>query len=108
MINELSVYVEPEVIGEDNSPIEMQLYAELSGWKSTPEQIDKPADTRLKSAVQKAKVEEGEPVAAQAAAPSSTRSTIQLSNWAAERGFTITDMILLLIAGLLLLNIITR
>ena len=55
MKNELAVYVEPETLGEEGSPIEMKLYAELAALKSTPEEIDKPADERLMSSVNKAK-----------------------------------------------------
>lgn len=114
MKNELAVYVEPETLGEEGSPIEMKLYAELAALKSTPEEIDKPADERLMSSVNKAKEEAAPAVQsipqAQTVAGTSagTRSSRSSGVVALTRGFTITDFILLLIAVLLFLNIVTK
>ncbi len=113
MKNELAVYVEPETLGEEGSPIEMKLYAELSALKSTPEEIDKPSDKRLMSSVNKAKEEAAsaaQPVqnTQTVAAPSAYTPSVRTGVMAITRGFTITDFILLLIAVLLFFNIITK
>ena len=96
MKDELAVYVEPATIGAEGSPIEMRLYAELSALKSTPEEIDRPADKKLMSSVNKAKEE-----AAPAVQPIQQTQTIAAPSATvirSVRGFTITDFILLLIA----------
>lgn len=108
MKNELAVYVEPEVLNEERSEIEMRLYAELQGWTSTPEQIDRPADQRLIADVRKAQAEDGSPAPIQAAAPSAKCGGCHAGSRVLKYGFTITDFILLLIAGLLFLNIVTK
>lgn len=112
MKNELAVYVEPETLGEEGSPIEMKLYAELAALKSTPEEIDKPADERLMSSVNKAKEEAAPAVQsipqAQTVAVTSAGTRSSRSSGVVARGFTITDFILLLIAVLLFLNIVTK
>ena len=96
-------------MNEERSEFEMRLYAELQGWKSTPEQIDKPADRRLIADVQKAKAEDSSPAPIQAAAPSAKCPERPTNSRVINRyGFTITDFILLLIAGLLFLNIVTK
>jgi len=113
MNKEIALYVEPESFGDERSPEEMTLYAVLQGWRSTPDQIDKPADQRLLKEVQKAKEESApeEPAPVQVpvvaspvakSASSTTRRPVLIY------GLTITDCILLLIAVLLFLNIITR
>ena len=114
MKEELSVYVEPETLGEDGSSVEMKLYAELSALSSSQEEIDKPADKRLMSSVNKAREEAAESVQpvqqakVPATVPTNTRSSASSGVMALTYGFTITDFILLLIAGLLFLNIITK
>ena len=55
MKEELTVYVEPESMGEESSQTEMKLFATLQGYTSTPEQIDKPADPKLVKEIQRAK-----------------------------------------------------
>lgn len=109
MKNELSLYVEPETINEENSTLEMQVFAELSGYTQTQEQIDKPADQRLVKEVRKAAVESETPVAPVIAPVAAGRSTQQATcRRTYKYGFTITDFILLIIAVLLFFNIITK
>ena len=108
MKNELAIYVEPESMGEESSQTEMKLYAELQGYTSTPNQIDKPADPRLVSEVKKAKAENVEQTPAPVAAPAETARTSRPVVRVSKYGLTITDFILLLIAGLLFLNIVTK
>lgn len=117
MKEELTVYVEPESMGEESSQTEMKLFATLQGYTSTPEQIDKPADPKLVKEIQRAKEVANEvpaaapvsttaaPVSVATTAPSSICQPIVRES---KYGFTITDFILLLIAGLLFLNIITK
>ena len=108
MKNELSLYVEPETINEENSTLEMQVFAELSGYTQTQEQIDKPADKRLVKEVRKA-AESETPVAPVIAPVAAGRSTQQATcRRTYKYGFTITDFILLIIAVLLFFNIITK
>lgn len=113
MVNELAIYVEPESMGEESSQTEMKLYASLQGYTSTPEQIDKPADPRLVSEVKKAKAEIAEQTPVPVSAPVAQASTApviasQPVVRVVKYGLTITDFILLLIAGLLFLNIVTK
>lgn len=110
MKDELSLYVEPENVSEETSTLEMQLFAELSGYKQTQEQIDKPADKRLVKDVRKATVEIETPVVPVIAPVVASHPTPPAT--ACKRtykyGFTFTDFILLIIAVLLFFNIITK
>ena len=110
MKNELSLYVEPETLNEETSTLEMQVFAELSGYTQSQEQIDKPADKRLVKEVRKAAVESETPVAPASAPVAAGRSTHQAATCRRpfRYGFTITDFILLIIAVLLFFNIITK